>query len=163
MHCYVPFSNDFLYMWQYIVCKLLHSIHSSANRFIILYTKNFGSEKLEEFGGELQKFTKFFANLHNFHSITYGFTIACSPSMQGRFLGLPLFMPWLTHIWHHISGLLFMAVFSPIAYYNVAVATLLVILPLYHQIPLYDEIAITSRPTFVIIPLPPVILWLSVM
>ena len=29
-------------------------------------------------------------NFHNFHSITYGFTIACCPSMLGSFLGLLL-------------------------------------------------------------------------
>ena len=57
------------------------------------------------------------------------------------------------HIWHHISGLLFMTVFSPIASYNAIVAALLVILPLYCQSPLYSKLMITSRPNFVIISL----------
>ena len=48
------------------------------------------------------------------------------------------------------GGLLFMAIISP---YGVAIATSLAVLPLYHWIPLYNELMITSRPNVIVIPL----------
>ena len=38
--------------------------------------KNFGGEKTGKFG-EFQQFAKFLRQFLNFHSIIYGFTIAC--------------------------------------------------------------------------------------
>ena len=49
-------------------------------------------------------------------------------------------------------GLFFMIIIFLVATYSVAVA-FLTVLSLYHQIPLYNELTITSRPNIIIIQL----------
>ena len=48
--------------------------------------KNFGSEQTLTNLVNYSNSPSFLANFHNFHSITYGFTIAFYPSMLGIFL-----------------------------------------------------------------------------
>ena len=105
--------------------------------------KNFG-----EFG-KLQQFITFFANFHNFHIIAYGFTIACSSSTLRRLLGLYLHL----NLCIHNTQLAIQAPYNPLAYmvlntpcsYNIAIATLLAVLPLYQQILLYNELSYVHK------------------
>ena len=82
------------------------SVRTKEHHVLILYSKNFGGKKTSVNLANYSNLPSFFANFHNFHSIAYDFTIACSPSMLGRLLGLLLLTPQLTHIWRHMASCL---------------------------------------------------------
>ena len=131
--------------------------------YIILYTYYLTVKTLANY----RHLPSFFANFYDIHSIFYGFTIACCQSILVRLLDLPLLTIQVTHTWRHMVSCLWhrqqraQSNASSIIYVygnnfpqqlqHSHSYTSFAILPLYHRIPLYNGLIITSRPVLTLL------------